>query len=337
MKRLFQMRAGAPDKFRMFTSGNYELIKRNGVNLTSYSVYEINILSPEDYVVSTSEDDIKYIFDNASTIKKEVQRRLFLPCTSEGIIDYYRFVPKDSEFYKGIMEGKTMFTYPLKHSFTIEEFKEWYPNHLGPGKFVIKVQKGSGSRGVAVINKDREPQVGAREQYKELTEDIAQNIIHWATIADCKILIQELAYRDLNQERKYNLNFMIKNKKLLLYKINLPDNDSTNYDHAVFYRSEWSDRLVNSVVDYMVNDLGIEEGLFGIDGYTNFDDFTTMLECNWRHENSFFEFEALGIDFLDAYLFPEKYSMDMIPFGETPFIRYWRCAKFDLNKGGILA
>lgn len=326
------MRAGTPDKFCMFTSGNYSLIKRDGVNLTDYSVEEINQLGKEDYIICTSEDDIKY----ASKVNPSVQRKLFLPCTDNGIIPYNDFVPKDSKFYQGIMKGKTMFTYPLKNSFTIDEFRNWYPKNLGPGKFVIKVQLGSGSRGVAVINKDREPQLGAREQYRELTEDIANNIIKWAEKADCKILIQDLAYRDLSREKKYNLNFMIKNGKLLLYKINIPDNDSTNYDHAYFYRSEWSDKLVQSVVDYLVNEMEVVEGLFGIDGYTNFDDFTTMLECNWRHENSFFEFEALGIDFIDAYLFPENYSMEMIPFGDTPFVRYWRCSKFNIPKGGAL-
>jgi len=326
MYKIYQFRAGAPDKYRMWTNGQYELIKIDGCNLKDYPLEVIDHLDNQTYCICTSEDDIKY----ASQLKSSMQQRLFLPLSNGKLINYDDFVPKDSKFYQGILNQKTDFYYPLIDSWTVSQFVDNI-NELRSNspKLVLKVQKGSGSRGVYVINNERQPQAGSREQYTELTDYLINELINYAVESDSNILIQTLAYRDLSIDTKYNCNFMIRNGKLLLYKWNKPDNDSTNYDHAIFIRNEFTDSVINSLVNYMVNDCGVTDGLFGVDGYTDYKNYISMIETNWRHENSFFEFEAYGIDFIDAYLNPDKYNMDWIPFGEYPFIRYWRCSMFN--------
>ena len=51
--------------------------------------------------------------------------------------------------------------------------------------------------------------------------------------------------------------------------------------HGEFIRSEFTDKAVNSLVNYL-KDCNITDGFFNLDGYTNYKDFLTLIEINWR-------------------------------------------------------
>lgn len=328
MFKVIQFRAGAPDKFRQFTSGEYVLIKLNNKNLVDLSLDDLSKLDEETYLLSTSELDIPY----AATLPLNIQKRCMLPQTAEGIIDYDKFVPKCSEFYYGL-EDHTEFYYGLMRIFDPKDFDIIYDRIATLDKYALKVAKGSGgSRGVIVINSERIPQGNAREQYQTLTQELVDNVIKVAKEYDSPIILQHLGYPNLNDYRKYCAEYILRNGKLVVYKWEEPVGDSTNYDHLTIIRNEYTDKMIEQLSNYMLS-LGITDGIFGIDGYTNYADFCSICEQNWRQENCLFEFEALGLDFIEMYLHPEVDWLSKVPYGEHKVIRYWRAAIFDINNG----
>lgn len=331
MKKVIQFRAGAPDKFMKFTSGDYELIQRDGVNLRDYSVQEVSSVDDDTWFLSADEGDIEF----AMNLPADVQKRVMLPQTADGIINFKKFVPKDSEFYQNLSK-RTLFSYPIREIIKAEQFPLLYDMMKDSDRYVIKVAQGSGSRGVIVVNSDRVPQPGAREQYQLLIKDKVDEVIELATKRCCNIVIQDLAYTDLVNQEKYDLSIIIRHGKLVAYHWSHPDNDSTNWDHGEFIRSEFTDKAVNSLVNYL-KDCNITDGFFNLDGYTNYKDFLTLIEINWRLANCVFIFEAWGLDYIDMYLNPDKDNWNSkIPYGKYPYLRYWRCSLYNLQKGGKL-
>ena len=121
MKKVIQFRAGAPDKFMKFTSGDYELIQRDGVNLRDYSAQEVLSVDDDTWFLPADEGDIAF----AMNLPVEVQKRVMLPQTTDGIIDFKKFVPKDSEFYQKLSK-RTLFNYPLREIIKAEQFSLLY-------------------------------------------------------------------------------------------------------------------------------------------------------------------------------------------------------------------
>lgn len=326
MFKVIQFRAGAPDKFRQFTSGEYVLVKLNNKNLVDLSLDDLKRVDDHTYFLSTSELDIPY----AATLPKHIQKRCMLPQTAKGIIDYEKFVPKDSQFYQNL-ENVTGFFYGLKQVYHPSEFCFIYDNLRYDDKYALKVTKGTGgSRGVVVINSSRIPQGGAREQYQTLTKALVDSVIEVANEYSANIMVQKLSYPNLIDYRKFCAEYILRNGKLVVYKWEEPVGDSTNYDHLTIIRNEFTDEWINKLVNYMLS-LGITDGIFGIDGYTDYHDFCSICEQNWRQENCLFEFEALGLDFIEMYLHPEVDWLSKVPYGEHKVIRYWRAAIFDIN------
>lgn len=326
MFKVIQFRAGAPDKFRQFTSGEYVLVKLDNKNLVDLSLDDLKRVDNHTYFLSTSELDIPY----AATLPKDIQKRCMLPQTAEGIINYEKFVPKDSKFYKEL-ELHTDFFYGLQYVFYPRDFKDIYEHLKSEDKFALKVTKGSGgSRGVVVINSERIPQGSAREQYQTLTETLVKSVIDVANEYQANIMVQKLSYPNLVGYKKYCAEYILRNGKLVVYKWEEPVGDSTNYDHLTIIRNDYTDKMIEQLANYMLS-LGITDGIFGIDGYTNYEDFCSICEQNWRQENCLFEFEALGLDFIEMYLHPEVDWLSKVPYGEHKVIRYWRAAIFDIK------
>lgn len=324
-------RYGSPDKANRFISGNYDLIGRDQANLRDFSVDELTkFLSNKDHwFLTADEEDIAF----ANKLPLNLQKQIILPQGKSGIVSYDNVVPKNGEFYDTLKNFGII--YPAYEYYdNIEDIKE---ATQGRDRFALKVTNSSGSRGIYIVNSGKTPDRGAREQYQSLTEDDYHDCDYWMKRMHCGAIIQKLSYDYAKDMSFFGINMIIRHGKLILSKWEIGDNPSTNFDHGIQRRTEFTDMVTKRFFDAFIS-YGITDGILGIDGCTNYkDDIITLNEVNFRMENCVFSFETMGIDAIDAYIFPENYSMDMIPYGDHPFIRYWRAKFFDPKdyQGGL--
>lgn len=332
--KVFLFRAGAPDKAHRFTSGNYDLILRDGVNLRDYSLEQLQKLGPDSWVLSADEDDIAY----ANKLPKEIQDKIMLTKTNEGIIKHSEFIPKDAPFYSHAWEYGFIYPdYKVYNPLLKEDLDQFHEDTTNRDKFVVKVADSSGSRGVYVIDSEREIDPMAREQYHKFTKEMAKAAVELALERHSNIIVQDLSYKYAPNMTFFGINMIIRHGKLVISKLEVAEETpSTNFDHGHQIRNEWTDEVTNRFVKWFT-DMGITDGFLGIDCCTDFKDIVAINEVNFRMENCFFSTEVFGVDCIDAYLFPENYSMDMVPFGDTRFVRYWRAMKFEKQdyQGGL--
>lgn len=318
------MRGGIPDKPMLWTDRSYRLIKHNFTDMQDYSQEELtNMFNNDEYIMPIVESDLQYA--------NELQRKGLVPrghiiATSDeegNIVHFDDFVPKDSEFYQGLTEN-TLFTYPKTTSYEIDEFIKASPKLYGCNSpVVIKVAVGGGSRGVVVCNPDHYVE-NTREQVTSISGANIDEVVKYAKKNSCRILVQDLCRTDLE---KYELQIVMREGRLLCYKWDHADNPSTNWDHGTLIRTKYTDVVVDSLVKYLLS-LGVYNAFIGMDGYTNYVDYTDLIEVNWRYENCTFTWEAIGVDPISAYIHNINRN-DIMPYTDNkgiPYVRYWRCA-----------
>ena len=321
LPNIVQFEANAPDKYCYGQVTNANLIQKDRRDMKDYPIIYND---GSTMYLPVNDRDILY----AKQYPLYIQRSIILPQCADGVIDFYKFVPKNSEFYQ-TLEAETGLKYRILNTYTADQFGSLYDRYKDNPKFVLKTTLGWGSYGVIVMNQDRVPQAGAREQYQQLNKSTVDKIVSVAEHLGCEIIEQEFAYNEVTNI-KYNLNIIFRGSELVAYKFDIPENDSTNFNHAVFVRSEFTDELASKVVKYLVSK-GCTDGIIGVEGYTDMKSEASVCEFNFRCDNSMFTFEVFGLDFIRMYVYPDEENwMDKIPYGNTPYIRYWRACKYEL-------
>lgn len=325
------MRGGAPDKAMFYYLPAFNLIKHDFTNLVSYSKSEIySILRNNEWILPADEGDIKHankIYDPNELVDQShiLLPQIQLPDDSYKVIDYDKFVPKDSQVYANL-ELKTGIIYPRYNSLSLSEFiNNWTLDDLNnlKGGIALKSTTGSGSRGVWLIDEDR---VSLGGKYTDKLTDIQyNNFIEFCKKENCNILIQSLIPNKPGKLLKCNTDFIIRDGKLLSYKWDLVNQAQqfTNWDNFNVIRSEYTDKVMNNLVNYLVNDCGICNGILNFESFSDLKSETYMIEINWRLSNSIFEYQALGVDAVTIYLENNNFE---VPYGSHQAIRYWQCA-----------
>lgn len=320
------LRGGAPDKVNL--GGNkYVGIKHNNCNLVNFNEGKINdIINSGEYILPSDEGDIIYM--NKSNILD--QSSILLPQTKDNkIIDYNSFVKKNSKVYLDLFEN-TGIKYCVFKLYTVEELLDLINMNYHKKSDVvfsncaIKTTTGSGSRGVFICSTEAYNK-GWFNYHKHATVNDLLKIIDFAKSEcklghDCKIMVQDLIPIDL---LKVNVDFVIRDGKLLGYKWDLPETGSnfTNWNWCDIIHTNKTDEYMNKLVDYLVNDCGVYNAIMNFEGYMNADCTELyMVEFNWRYSNSTFESLAFDIDLVHQYLINEPFEF---PKGSTRICRSW--------------
>ena len=303
------MRGGAADKVMQWYPEGYELIRHGFCNLRNLTEEEIQKL--DGYIVPADEGDIKYC-ENLKDHSK-----IILPKSGNRIINYDKYVPKDSTIYEILESGVLeLNSYEYFEVLSLDEFKKL--NFKNFNKVAIKTTTGSGSRGVWIIDDDR-VHLGFKTT-SQLTEDQYKNFIDFCESEGCKVMIQSLCPIDL---LKSNCDFIIRDRKLVGYMW-VETNQTqqfTNWDNGYFIHNEFTDKCMQEIVDLLINN-GITDALMNFESYTDFATTNRIVEFNWRFSNSCFQSEAIGVNMVASYLEKKPFSF---PYGRNYFYRYWRC------------
>jgi len=330
--KVLQMRGGAPDKIQLHHDKNkIILIHKDFCNLVDYTAEELVKLFHENtYILPADEGDILH----ANKLQKEMfnlgvdQSMILLPQVKldEGYLKImdYQAVSKDSDFYKNL-EEYTGVKYADFKSYTIEEFEK-----LNINSDDIKVYKttlGSGSRGVILVNPNR---IHLGYKYRNcLVSDEFNKFLSFAIQNNARIMIQDFIpeyAKNGNKLTKINVDFFIRNGKLIGYKWDKTDPSEvfTNWNFGWFYRSNYTDSIMNSLANYLIKKLGIYNAIMNFEAFSDNESETWLIEFNFRYSNSTFEYQAVGVDPISSYI--ENIDiMRAIPYGENKFTRYWQC------------
>lgn len=322
-----QMRGGAPDKIQLaYNQDSYHLVHHDFVNLISYDEDQVESLRENEYILPADEGDIEI----ANQMSSYCNSRILLPKEGNGlVIDFNRYVPKDSEIYEQIAQGvlkDTGLTYP---KYTTKNFYRSHPDELlefvGNRKVAIKSVTGSGSRGVILIDEDR-LHLGGKYR-KSLTYEDAKDLVDYSTHQCCDLMFQDLIPDKANL-MKINVDFVIRGGDLLGYKWDEVAHDSvfTNWNYGWFIRNEYTEKFMKELTLFLVAS-GVTDAIMNFEAFSDNESETHLVEFNWRYSNSMFEWQSIGEDPIDAYLNNRK--MKPTPGSRTKFSRYWQCKLYD--------
>lgn len=329
-----QMRSGAPDKVELFTLPTHRLNKHDNTNLVSFTYSElVDKIEAREYLLPADEADIKYANDFESARGSSLGYILLPQVRDDNgnirIIDYNKFVPKDSKVYMNL-RAATGIIYPDILTLTPEQFQYHVQSHLVDGKYhikdvAIKTTTGSGSRGVLLIDPSR---VHLGGKYRsELTNADLSDLFYFAKKEGCNIMLQQLIPNrpDL---LKCNTDFIIKNGELLGYKWEVVNQAQqfTNWDNSDIVYSPYTDHVMKFLVNYLVQECGIVNAIMNFESFSNMIDETWMIEFNYRYSNSMFELQAFGTDVVSIYLEGTKFRPQDGTYRE---VRYWQCALYN--------
>lgn len=321
------MRGGAPDKFNLWTNGDYKLIHHDYCNLVNYKDHIndlISMISSEEYILPADEGDIEFANELAEKYPNIDQTKILLPRDGSKIINYNKFVPKDSIIYKKVNYYKNL-KYEQAKIYSLEEFKN-ICNKLDPNyRAAYKTTTGSGSRGVLLVDPDRLYLGG--KYISKLTKPDLDKLISFAEeenkTHECKIMIQDLIPNEPDL-LKINVDFIIKDKKLLGYKWDETDHKAvfTNWDIGWFIKSDYTDKIMNDIANLLIKDSNITDAIMNFEAFSDMKSKFYLVEFNWRYSNSMFEGQALHMDFIGNYLNNSTFE---VPNGRHKFHRYWQC------------
>jgi hypothetical protein len=324
--KIHQFRAGAPDKFNIWTDGTYEFVKHDNCNLRDWSVDQIKkTIKNKEYLLPADEGDIKYINEVRDKLDGIDLSYILLPQEKINnkleIINYEKYVPRDSVMYQNLVE-KTDFIYQPYKVYSIPNFKRYVTEAID--NIAIKTLAGSGSRGVLLIDKNRLHLGGKYVEF--LTKDMKDSLIKYAEEHKCKIMLQKLIPYDKNL-KKVNVDFIMRNGKLLGYKWTNPDPTAvfTNWNWGHIINTPYTEKVMKQLAKYL-KDNGIYNAIINFEAFSDMKSTIYMVEFNWRYSNSTFEQQASGIDLIGCYLRNEKFSF---PKGVRKFVRYWQCVYYD--------
>jgi len=315
MSRIYLLRGGAPDKFNYTGTGKYEIVKLDHTNLVDLSEKEIRTMLSYGYIVSGSEDDIR--FSNIIN-----SRKIILPNIREELIH------KDSELYRDLINSKLRYwIYPDFRTYKISSD----PN-IKKEK-VLKCTLGSGSREVVVVNSKLAKKLG-KPFVDRITTTTIESMFDKTINTGARVMGQDLI-KDLDSKTKATANLVFRFGKFLGYVFTIvPDGDhlTTNWDRGVHIVSDFTDDCMKVLAKFLLKYLS--DGIVNIDFHIDFDPNYKNNKCwitefNWRIGNNFFESMAAGICLFEQYIKGEKFSM---PKGYHEFIRYWTAGYLENNK-----
>lgn len=319
------MRGGAPDKIALAHSSYYEVIKHDNTNIVGMSHDDLSKYTEDsNYILPADEMDIKAVNNLSGDI---IQRHIILPQYKNGqVIDYNKFVPKDSDFYQDLVELRDyMPIYPCPTTMSLEKFMEWSKNpHNRELSVAIKTVSGSGSRGVKLI--DRNCLHYGGKYIPELTDADVEDIVEFSKSQNnCDIIVQDLIPFNKLGLKKVNVDLVMSRGHLLGYKWDEVDQRSlfTNWDQGYFRDNDYI-RLLMANFSVFLAEHGVYTGMLNFEAFSNMKDTTYLVEVNWRYSNSMFEWQAVGIDPIMCLLFglPCSIPNDCL---DRQFKRYWQC------------
>lgn len=308
-----QFRKLAPDKANLWTDSRVKLHGLNNTNLvdlTNDKIYEY--INRDYYLLPADEGDIA----KANLLDSNInQSYILLPQTENGVINYKSFVPKNSAIYS-IINLYDNIVYPDYRIITSDDLI----NYGSITNKIVKTTLGSGSRGIKIVDPNRQKDNYTTDKltHEDINKLIAESYKH-----GCDIIVQDLIP---NEYIKCNVDFIIRNRKLISYKWTVMNQNQryTNWDNGYHLRSEWTDEVMNNVVDALIKN-GITDAIMNFEGFMDSEDNPDKLhlvEFNWRYSNSMFEWESFGYDPIYGYIMNQEFFYD---FGKYPFTRYWRC------------
>lgn len=330
MPIVHQMRSGAPDKICLWTDGSYLMRAHDNTNLVDYDLDELaELYRNEEYILPADEGDILHA-NEMFTRGLVDQQFILLPLTVDNIvIAYGKFVPKDSMIYKYLQQ----FTGVKYAEFELMDLLQFKTKYIQDSAYfdrkAIKTATGSGSRGVILVDPDRVHLGG--KYVDNLDSADLDGFCKFVEKEDCKILIQDLIPYEPDRLMKCNVDFVIRDGKLLGYKWDYVNQSQqfTNWDNGYFVRNEYLDDLMSKVAKYLVTN-GIMNAIMNFECFSDMESETWMVEFNWRYSNSMFEGQALNIDLISCYLNNTPFE---VPMGSHKFARYWQCALYsDINR-----
>lgn len=323
------MRGAAPDKFSMWTDRSYKMINHDFTNLVDYTEDEVKALADKgEYIISADEGDIRH-----ANSFKESYKSIILPRNSEGnIIDYDEFIPKNSRLYQSL-QYDPIFKYAPFEIVSISKLKQLV--HYGDQGIdvAIKTCTGSGSRGVVLVTEDPEKlKLGGKYVSPAELEDssIYSDFLKFVEKENCEIMIQELIPFREHDLRKVNVDFVIRNGRLLGYKWTETDPSAvfTNWNWGYHVNTGYTDHIMQHVAK-VLRDNGVTDALMNFEAFSNYETETWLVEFNWRYSNSTFEGQAAAVDLISCYLHGDRFEM---PRGRHKFARYWQCGYYDDNR-----
>lgn len=327
--RIYQLRGGAPDKFKLSTSDRIKLVHVDHSKLSDFSVKELASMKKwNEYILPADEGDIAYATKfNGFTITDCI----LLPKMGNRVIDP-KIVNKNSPIYTVVSHNKITYMSYLVES---DKDKVWDLLNTSP-TVALKTLTGSGSRGVLLKDKSRLHLGGKYREHitGEEFEDFWKYYEDQVEITGTEgVMLQKLIPND-PKLRKINVDFVIRGGELLGYKWDETDPDAvfTNWNWGYFVRTPFTDDIMTEVV-YKLTDFGITDAIMNFEAFTDHKSIVYLVEFNWRYSNSMFEWQAIGEDPLDAYIFNRK--MMMPPLGRTKFSRYWQSSTYRSNPNYI--
>lgn len=325
------LRGASPDKFNVWTDRSYKMINHDFTNLVDYTEEEIRTLDNKgEYIISADEGDIRHV--NKFT---ELHPSIILPKDANGkVIEYNMYIPKDSPIYQKL-QLDPIFMYAPFDVMSLDKLKRRvHHNDIRKG-VAIKTVTGSGSRGVMLFT-GREELLSLGGKYTTEIEGTAMwyDFCKFAEKENCNIMVQELIPFIDHHLTKANVDFVIRNGKLIGYKWTATDPSAvfTNWNWGEHVNIEYTDKVMDYVVKVLV-DHGIYDALMNFEAFTNYVNETWLVEFNWRYSNSTFEGQAAKVDLISSYLNNKPFEM---PKGRNKFSRYWQCMYYDDNPHLIL-
>lgn len=335
-----QMRGGAPDKIQLYHKENIGLIHHDYCNLVDYDRDELSsILSKGEYILPADEADIAHVnkLDAEKALKN--QEFILLPLTAKKgkrvkkVIEYNKFVPKDSNVYAQL-SSKTRFKYMPYKSYSIPQAEKLMKSRIGkevPAAY--KTATGSGSRGVLLVDKTRLHLGGKYVQDLNLS-NVAEFIDFAKTQTfenseGTRVLVQDLIPND-PKLHKINVDFFIRNSRLIGYKWTETDPTAvfTNWNWGNFHRTTWTDETMQELAAFLTRFCSITDAFMNFEGFCDNAGRIYMVEFNWRYSNSTFEYQAVGVDPIYNYINDIDF-LDAIPKGDHKFSRYWQCKLYE--------
>lgn len=325
--KIIQLRAMAPDKAMLWVDpkSNYELIKFDQTNLVDFNLELMKLYDEAGYwILPADEGDI--LIANEFEYHR-IFPSIILPRTTNGkVLDYGKFIPKDSMIYESL-ETFTGMRYPKFKVISHEDIEDYMQEILFDKpdyRCVYKTTTGSGSRGVLLVQPELVKYGG--KYIPRLTSEVVKNFVDYAKSGKRDVMIQDHIPFE-GRLKKVNVDFVIRNGNLIGYKWDITNQSQlfTNWDNFHFMRNEYTDDLMQRVAKYLVH-MGITDALMNFEAFSNHVDETWMVEFNWRYSNSMFEAQALGIDLIQKYLDAEPFET---PMGMHRASRYWQCKLYD--------
>jgi hypothetical protein len=328
--RIHQFRAGAPDKFNLiYDKFLIKMYKHDNQNLVDWEDSKIvNYANCGDYMLPADEGDIRKC-NNLKGGTTKVQSHILLPNTGSYVIDYNEFVPKDSQFYVNLKKETGIIYEDYSIFKNIDEFLKFYKEGTIwiPLDIAIKTVTGSGSRGVILNTKDpNRLRLGGKYcTIRHFNDPMMLSFIDFARKENCRIMLQ--SFIPLDGLTKINVDFVIRNGKLLTYKWDVVDPSAvfTNWNWLYVLRNKYTDSVMKSLTKYIIG-CGIKNAIMNFEAFSDNEQVTHLVEMNWRYSNSMFEWGAFDIDPLVCYL---TNTAVPIPMGKYKLNRFWTAGSYD--------